>query len=342
LHAEHPFGLNDEEMSRAEKFAKENGLRTLVSTVLYPLHHVKTLLQFGFEPYPLAIGKRYWFTGRDVYFLPNGFQYAKLMMKENGFMSLYNGVDAFLLSNLMGGVASFATSIYLDRHQPNVGGPPENVDKVDHQLTYNQAQKKMLREAIRDSIVKTAGVVVSHPFRVIMIRKMAQIIGGEVKYTNALSSFWLIGQEEGLRGYFSGVVPQLLVELVTVWGLHTLIFAVERGLKHMEEEGADEEDAAHQGVLNLKKMLKVVLPFAVNTIAYPFSVVAAVMAVQGSGLAVSMLPYSPPFGHWQDLYQYLKPTGGLKRGSRWFFREQDGAISVGRDKALYASYSHYA
>lgn len=54
-----------------------------------------------------------------------------------------------------------------------------------------------------------------------------------------------------------------------------------------------------------------------------------------------MLPYSPPFGLWQDAYDYLLPINGLKRGSRMFWREHSGAVSVGADQELYAANKHF-
>ncbi len=54
-------------------------MRSAVAAVLYPLNHVKTLLQFGYEPFPLTIGKRWLVVGRDVYFLPNGFSYGMMV-----------------------------------------------------------------------------------------------------------------------------------------------------------------------------------------------------------------------------------------------------------------------
>lgn len=58
-------------------------------------------------------------------------------------------------------------------------------------------------------------------------------------------------------------------------------------------------------------------------------------------LVVSVLPYSPPFALWQDAYDYLLPLNGLKRGSRIFWREHCGAVSVGSDQKLYAANKHF-
>lgn len=40
-------------------------------------------------------------------------------------------------------------------------------------------------------------------FLVIMVRQIAQLIGGETKYGNVFSSIFVIGAEEGPAGFFS-------------------------------------------------------------------------------------------------------------------------------------------
>lgn len=49
-----------------------------------------------------------------------------------------------------------------------------------------------------------------------MIRKIAQIIGGELKYYNVLSSLRLIGIEEGPKGLFSLVfnISFILIKII--------------------------------------------------------------------------------------------------------------------------------
>jgi len=57
-------------------------------------------------------------------------------------------------------------------------------------------------------------------------------------------------------------------------------------------------------------------------------------------LLVSLLPYSPSFKHWSDAYDYLAPHE-LRRGAKFFLREETGSIRVGTDNRLYASKKHF-
>lgn len=52
-----------------------------------------------------------------------------------------------------------------------------------------------------------------------MVREIAQHIGGESKYTNVLLGLLRVGDEEGLPGLFSGLVPMLVGSLIRTWGI---------------------------------------------------------------------------------------------------------------------------
>uniref|UniRef100_A0A0M3IIE8 Mitochondrial carrier n=1 Tax=Ascaris lumbricoides TaxID=6252 RepID=A0A0M3IIE8_ASCLU len=303
--------------------------------------------------------------GREAYFLPNGLSYGRSILKKHGWSMLYNGVDAAIVATLLGGSVSFATSMYLDRYFPEIGGKPVNLEKEERELTDEESARRLLRSAIRETAARTVGVIVARPFTVIMVRKVAQLIGGETKYGDVISSFYLIGREEGPMGFFSGLVPQIIAEFITVWGVHSLVYAVERGILraqvnffvviHGRETSShlciyaisfkgpqQVEDADREEFLtSTKKVLHLVAPFIVNTFSYPYTVVSTVMAVSGSGLAISMLPYSPAFNVWQDAWYYLLPIQGLKRGARMFYRNYSGAVTVGPNRELYASNKYF-
>jgi hypothetical protein len=52
-----------------------------------------------------------------------------------------------------------------------------------------------------------------------MVREIAQHIGGESKYANVLFGLLRVGDEEGLPGLFSGIVPMLIASLIRTWGI---------------------------------------------------------------------------------------------------------------------------
>jgi hypothetical protein len=73
-------------------------------------------------------------------------------------------------------------------------------------------------------------VLIGHLFLVIMIRRIAQEITGENKYTNFICSLFKIGREEGPRGLFSGLLPALIADIITIWGVTAIRYGVERVL----------------------------------------------------------------------------------------------------------------
>jgi carrier protein len=312
--------------------------KNAVGVATHPLTLAKTLFQLGHEPYPLTTGKVFVIAGREAYFLPNAFQYLSNLYKESGFTTLFVGIDAAILSSVIGGAASFAAELYLDRYFPDVGGAFKEV-KNEEEYTDHESFRLKLRQAIRASIFTPFGIIVSRPFTVIMIREIAQLVGREQKYNSVIGALYTIGNEEGPRGFFSGLIPALIAQGITIWGTFALSYGIERLLVRSNRDNRDDENA-RKAVKDARKVLNIVIPFFVNAFSYPFAVVSTIMSLNGSGLAVSLLPYSPSFNYWGDAYDYLKPHG-LVRGARLFLREQKGAVSVGGDHLIYASNKHF-
>ncbi|KAL3995010.1 Mitochondrial carrier family protein [Acanthocheilonema viteae] len=335
------LGLDDAEAEKVEKRGRYVAVRTLVGIVIYPLTHVKILFQLGYEPFPLTSGKFLWLF-REAYFLPNGFKYARKIYDHFGLRKLYAGIDSSVFFQLTSGLIDLATNVYMDRHYSEIGGKPINLDKEESEMSDMESMRRVLRFAIRESISRTVAVIFSRPFSVIMIRQIAQIVGGELKYHNVLSSLRLVGIEEGPKGLFSGLIPQLIAEYLSIWGVHFVLYGIERITLRGQQDAIRSNNKEEENfIVSTRKALHLIAPVFVNSFTYPFQVVSTVMAVAGSGLLVSMLPYSPPFDLWQDAYDYLMPINGLKRGSRIFWREHNGAVSVGPDHELYAAYKHF-
>ncbi|KJH45849.1 hypothetical protein DICVIV_08110 [Dictyocaulus viviparus] len=206
-------------------------------------------------------------------------------------------------------------------------------------ITDHHSFKLHLRRAIRESLVRVVTLTVSRPLAVVMIRQIAQLIGNEAKYSGVVSSVRVIGMEEGPPGLLSGLVPQIIGEVITVFGTAALLFVAERAIVHSGLYKKT-DDKSVKDVEDLRKFTSLAIPFVVNSFGYPYHVVSTVMAVTGSGLAVSFLPYTPSFSNWYSAWDYLSPYG-LKRGARLFLREHNGAVSVGSDHQLYASNKYF-
>ncbi|VDO62422.1 unnamed protein product [Onchocerca flexuosa] len=175
-------------------------------------------------------------------------------------------------------------NIYIDRHYPEIGGKPINLDKEESEMSDAESFRRVLRFAIRESISRTIAVMVSRPFTVVMIRQIAQIVGGELKYHNVLSSLRLVGIEEGPKGLFSGLIPQLIAEYLSIWGVHMLLYGIERVTLRAQQDAIRSNNKEEENfIVSTRKMLHLVAPIFVNSFTYPFQVVSTVMAVTGSG-----------------------------------------------------------
>ncbi|CAI2343023.1 unnamed protein product [Caenorhabditis sp. 36 PRJEB53466] len=332
------LGLSHED----EKFAKNLIAKLALNSLSLPLTVTRTLIQLGHEPFPLSTGKTLICAGRNAYFLPNVFSYIGQLGKTRGYSTLWTGLDSAIVSLTVQGIASHRTEQYLDEYYQEVGGPRVNYDKEEDALTDSESFRRVLRKGVRDSIIRIVAVTAARPFTVCFIRQIAQIIGNETKYTTCAQALSVIGKQEGPAGLFSGLAPQIVGELLVIWGVHVFTYAVQRVILRTEIGDTKQTDESKaKAAKDVHKFIHTAVPFLVNSFGYPYSVVSSVMAVAGSGLAVSFLPYSPSFGNWHNAWDYLHPVG-LKRGNRLFLREQVGAVTVGADQQLYASNSYFA
>ncbi|GMR35209.1 hypothetical protein PMAYCL1PPCAC_05404, partial [Pristionchus mayeri] len=193
----------------------------------------KTLIELGHEPFPLSRGKT--ITRRNAYLLPNAFSYAKQLAQSHplGWRVLMTGYDAASIS-----VITRLCTIRLGNKCFDVLFPP-SVDDDDEELDLDDGQSfwRALRWAIRDSITHTVALIVARPFRVVAIRQIAQLVGGEAKYLNLFGGLRVIITEQGFKGLFAGVVVQLCAELVLIWGCAAVSYLAERALTRVYTGG---------------------------------------------------------------------------------------------------------
>ncbi|EGT55684.1 hypothetical protein CAEBREN_31412 [Caenorhabditis brenneri] len=287
----------------------EETLTLMAMAAVHPITVTRALIQFGYEPFQTTVGPRYVFFGQPVVFLPNLFSYMRQLTKENKLSTLFEGLDSAICVHIVGGTVDGI------------------VWKQEDELTDSES---------------FLAVTVSRPFTVCLIRQIAQVIGNETKYTTCAQALSVIGKQEGPGGLFSGLAPQILGELLVIWGVHLITHGIQRAILRTEVGDTKQQDENKaKAAKDVHKFIHTAVPFVVNSFGYPYSVVSNVMAVAGSGLAVSFLPYSPSFNSWHGAWDYLRPSG-LKRGSRLFLREQVGAVTVGADQQLYASNTYFA
>lgn len=271
-------------------------MRLGVATALHPFEYAKVLIQIGFEPIAAVPGRTLF--GRSCYVLPNIFQYTGYIKRIDGFSGLFSGLSPKLVGMI---ISSCVSENVADK----LGFAAIEKPKKDEDLTEEQHFKLMHRQLSRDLVLHTTGLVVSHPLHVVSVRMMAQFVGKEMKYKSILGSLLTIWREEGILGFFDGLIPRLIADLMCLTLATTTTYFVN---KHII---AEKEHQLYFGSFNT---------FIWAGILYPFHLVSTCTIVSGSGLAAGRPPMMPLYDSWRHCYQSLSHSRELKRGSSVFFR----------------------
>uniref|UniRef100_A0A9L0JWB5 Mitochondrial carrier 1 n=1 Tax=Equus asinus TaxID=9793 RepID=A0A9L0JWB5_EQUAS len=242
-----------------------------VTALSHPLLYVKLLIQVGHEPMPPTIGTNV--LGRKVLYLPSFFTYAKYIVQVDGKIGLFRGLSPRLMSNALSTVT---------RGSMKKVFPPDEIEQVSNKDDMKTSLKKVVKE----------------------------FVGREAKYSGVLSSIGKIFKEEGLLGFFVGLIPHLLGDVVFLWGCNLLAHFINAYLV----------DDSFSQALAIRSYTKFVMGIAVSMLTYPFLLVGDLMAVNNCGLQAGLPPYSPVFKSWIHCWKYLSVQGQLFRGSSLLFR----------------------
>ncbi|CAH2326028.1 Mitochondrial carrier homolog 2 [Pelobates cultripes] len=270
-------------------------------TVLsHPLMYVKMLVQVGHEPLPPTLGRNMF--GRQVYQLPGLFAYAKHIISIDGKSGLFKGLAPRLCA---GAVGTLVHSKVLQRYH-------ELEQKEDGEAEHKDGQMSMehvIKETTQEMVARSAATLVTHPFHVITLRCMVQFIGRETKYNGVFGSIVTIYKEEGVLGFFAGLIPRLLGDILSLWICNMVSYLINT---YALENGA---------VGEMKSYSQAVTGFIASMLTYPFLLVSNLMAVNNCGLAGGDLPYAPAYTSWIDCWKQLSKEGNINRGNSLFFRK---------------------
>ncbi|KAB0371168.1 hypothetical protein FD755_017577 [Muntiacus reevesi] len=163
----------------------------------------------------------------------------------------------------------------------------------------------------REMMARSAATLITHPFHVITLRSMVQFIGRESKYCGLCDSIATIYREEGILGFFAGLIPRLLGDVISLWLCNSLAYlvntyALDSGVSTMNE---------------MKSYSQAVTGFFASMLTYPFVLVSNLMAVNNCGLAGGCPPYAPIYSSWIDCWCMLQKEGNMSRGNSLFFRK---------------------
>uniref|UniRef100_A0A8C5APL7 Mitochondrial carrier homolog 2 n=1 Tax=Gadus morhua TaxID=8049 RepID=A0A8C5APL7_GADMO len=261
-------------------------------TVLsHPLMYIKVLVQVGHEPLPPILGRNLF--RRQVYQLPGLFAYAKHIIKIDGKAGLFNGLLPRLCASTIGTV---------------VHG---NILQVSHSVRPINITSAQPSICIQEMVARSCATVVTHPLHVITLRCMVQFIGRETKYSGVFDSVVTIYKEEGVLGFFAGLIPRLLGDILSLWICNLLA--------HFINTYAIDDTMSHTG--EIKNCSQAVTGFFASMLTYPFVLVSNLMAVNNCGLAGGLPPYASVCPTWVDCWRHLSREGNMSRGNSLFFRK---------------------
>ncbi|KFM68378.1 Mitochondrial carrier-like protein, partial [Stegodyphus mimosarum] len=273
-----------------------------VSAAGYPLEYVKVLIQIGHEPLPPRPTRTIF--GRPALALPGVFTYMKHIKKVDGYLGLYRGLLPKLCTNLLSG---FTYRVVLER-LPSLD-PEGLLEKQEVELTDEQKITLYAHGLIKETAARCVMIIVSHPLHIITIRTMAQFVGREEIYGGIFASFKEIFRQDGVLGFFSGLVPRLVGEILTLWVGATAAFLINTYI--VEEE-------------TLKGYVKASMSYLASALFYPFVVVSNVVIVNDCGLKAGLPNNMPIYSSWTDCWSHLSAIGQLKRGSSILWRYYSG------------------
>lgn len=284
---------------------RQAAFRLGIFAAVHPFEYAKILIQIGYEPIPPK--PCHSLFRRPALALPNVFQYMDYIRKKRGFLGLYHGTSARVCGNVIQSYVSKHIVKLLPLKQEHE--KEENADEADSNATEEDKVLRFFQKTGREMLAQCAAVVASQPFQVITVRMVAQFVGGEDKYSNLFSSIEEIYKQDGIRGFFSGLVPRLLGELFSLWLYTCLTFVINTYLIK------DKDLQVYTGAS---------MSFISVAVTYPFILVSKVMCVNNSGLAAGMPPHMPIYTSWTDCWSHLKAQNQLKRGSSLLWRYYSG------------------
>ncbi|KAF7396039.1 hypothetical protein HZH68_010089 [Vespula germanica] len=296
---------------REEPVWSNIAIRMFINTISHPIEYAKVLIQIGHEP--IAPRQTVTLFGKPALALPNVFQYVRYIKNVDGFSGCYRGLVPKLCAYTISAVAFEKTSECISFS----GEPDKNID--DEELSEPERRTRCIHELIRDLLSRMMGIIVSHPLDVIMLRMMAQFVGGETKYNGLIRSFIEVYKENGIAGYYAGLVPRLIANAAVLVLVSSSTYVINKYVIRDQE---------------LKTYTASTMKFLATTVTYPFLVVSHCMAVNNCGLVAGLPPNMPIYNSWLDCWSHLSSINQLKRGSSLLWRYYTGPQVIMNGKAI--------
>ena len=283
--------------------------------MFHPFKLVSSLVRLGYEPLPAT--RRYSiFAHRYFWYYPSMLTYTRHIVRDRGWMALYTGAWPCMVAEIVHEVMSdmvvrpMVHSLVNKLPLREIAENGDTPDTIENLSTTRATLVRAVRGFLIISFSQTLTEVVVRPFNVIALRAMAQYVGRETVYSGHLSAVREIYAEEGLLGFYSGIIPAVLGHIASVL-LYEVIIVV------MEEVAKLIPSAVVRGGIVILKVP--IASYVTKSYMYPFYLVSTVMAVNSSNLMAASTPIIPKFASWQDCWKHLSEIRGLYRGNALLF-----------------------
>lgn len=289
--------------------------KTLTSAPFHPLRLAQRLISMGYEPVPPR--RQYSIVYQQYrYYYPGIIGYFKGIIQQDGWRALYRGLGNSIIDEIVtltvhsvvqhqvaGAVKKLPLSI--------VSGNGDVPDTEENVETTRAIAVRAVRMLIVSCITQTTVEILVRPFHVIVVRSIAQHVGKETLYSTIWGAAKEIYQEEGLSGFYAGIIPAILGHICSCFLYSALWFGFELVAINTPYNWAK---------MVIRGLVEVpMLAYFPRSYCYPFSLMSTLMAVNNCRLKAGIPPQMPIFNGWRECYRYLSMSGLMYRGSMIIF-----------------------
>ncbi|EZA60416.1 Mitochondrial carrier-like protein [Ooceraea biroi] len=290
--------------------------RILINVVSHPIEYAKVLIQVGYEPIPPK--PTVTLFGKPALKLPNAFTYIKYIKRIDGFTGCYRGLVPKLCSYTVSTIAYDKTLEYIQSNT-NAVQNNDNEDEEDESVR----RKKCMYEIIRDVISRAVAIVMSHPLEVVSLRMMAQFVGRETKYSGVFSSILEIYKENGILGYYAGLIPRLIgsAAVIVLAGIST--YAINTYIIQEPAMKTYTASTMKRHTHIICTILHIIFKnYPLVFYGRKFNIFTDI--VRNHRLVAGLPPHMPIYKNWMHCWSHLSSHNQLKRGSSLLWRYYTG------------------
>lgn len=269
----------------------------------HPIDYMTSLVQLGYEPVPPTISKSLF--GRTTLYNAGFFSYMNYIIRSDGILGIYRGLKYNIATTIAYNFTYHNTNYWLG--ETRFFKSTKSKDKGSETTDFKELAEFLGRE----SVARFISLGVSYPFRVLMIRSMAQFVGGETIYDSTWGGIADILENGSFSALWSGFIPYFLG--------HVAFLTLEKLILYLLHNSFDKKYA-----LGSNQLVGQITGIVARSMTYPFRITSTVMACNGSSarsLAASAFT-GAEYSDWVACARTLYSRNEIKRGSSLFWRVQ--------------------